>query len=162
MKNRNLKYLPKTVNWFRLPEYIKSIFEAEPDNSADLLLGFDNDGNPVIVEKSSIVGGGDQDASEVDYDNSTSGLVADNVQDALDEIVASGGSGITLTSQLTNDGEDGTSRFVEEDEITAAPVFNSIDTAVSTIGLNKLFAYSETNLDGVPSPNGSVIGITKN
>lgn len=38
-------------------------------------------------------GGGASDASDVSYDNSLSGIVSDNVQDALDEVVSMIGSG---------------------------------------------------------------------
>lgn len=38
----------------------------------------------------------------------------------------------------------------------------SISEATSDLGVNKLFRYKEENLDGVPSPNNSIIGITKN
>lgn len=41
-------------------------------------------------------------------------------------------------------------------------IFDSIDIAEANIGKNKLFLYSEKNLDGVPSPNSSLIGITNN
>jgi hypothetical protein len=33
------------------------------------------------------------DATDIEYDNATSGLAADNVQDAIDEIGAGGGGG---------------------------------------------------------------------
>lgn len=43
------------------------------------------------------------DASEVAYDNTTSGLIADNVQDAIDEIANGGGSGdISVVSDAWN------------------------------------------------------------
>ncbi len=49
--------------------------EAKPDNSAELLLAFDSEGNPVTVDKATIGGTGDQTAAEVPYDN-TMGTVS--------------------------------------------------------------------------------------
>ncbi len=54
----NKTFLPKRANWFRLPEYVRNILEAGVDNAAEDLLALDADGNPVLVEKSSISGGG--------------------------------------------------------------------------------------------------------
>ena len=42
-------------------------------------------------------GNGASDASEVAYDNTTSGLAADNVQDAIDEIASGSGSDLPLS-----------------------------------------------------------------
>lgn len=67
---------------------------------------------------------------------------------------------ITSTSDLINDG-NGLDPFITESDITGITVFNSITAATAGLGVNKLFAYSEQNLDGVPSPNNSMIGVTK-
>jgi hypothetical protein len=40
------------------------------------------------VKTTGVVPGGSADASDVEYDNTTSGLQADNVQDAIDEVVS--------------------------------------------------------------------------
>ena len=97
------KFLPKNITWFRLPEFIRNLFEAEPDNSAEKLLAFDSEGNPVTVEKSSITGGSgsdDQTAAEVPYDNSTSGLTATNTQDAIDELASGSGTDDQIASEV--------------------------------------------------------------
>lgn len=54
--NKDL-FLPSNVSWFRLPDYVKAMYEAEVDNSAANLLAFGADGKPVFVEKSSVSGG---------------------------------------------------------------------------------------------------------
>ncbi|MBT2160486.1 hypothetical protein [Zobellia barbeyronii] len=52
-------------------------------------------------------GGGDaQIASEVPYDNTDSGLTADNVQDALDEFVSKSGGGSDADADPTNELQD--------------------------------------------------------
>lgn len=51
------KFLPKVPNWFRLPDYVRNIFQASVDNSASNLLALDSEGNPVLVDKSTIGGG---------------------------------------------------------------------------------------------------------
>lgn len=66
------------------------------------------------------------------------------------------------TSDLINDGEDGTNPFITGLNLSQAPIYNSMQDAVAAIGLNKLFRYSETNSHGVVSPYNSVIGITTN
>lgn len=79
-------FLPPIRTWFRLPEFVDEIYDADIDNSAELLLGFDSDGDPAFVEKSTLGGGGPVP---------------------------------TNTSDLTNDGADGTSTYAETDEISA-------------------------------------------
>lgn len=44
------------------------------------------DGKIYKVKTTGVVPGGSIDASDVEYDNTTSGLTADNVQDAIDEV----------------------------------------------------------------------------
>lgn len=44
------------------------------------------DGKIYKVKTTGVVPGGSADASDVEYDNTTSGLTADNVQDAIDEV----------------------------------------------------------------------------
>lgn len=44
------------------------------------------DGKIYKVKTTGVVPGGSTDASDVEYDNTTSGLTADNVQDAIDEV----------------------------------------------------------------------------
>ncbi|MGY0426087.1 MAG: hypothetical protein ACWIPI_04560 [Polaribacter sp.] len=66
------------------------------------------------------------------------------------------------TSDLINDGEDGTNPFITDLNFSQAPIYGSMQDAVTAIGLNKVFRYSETNSHGVVSPFNSVIGITSN
>lgn len=107
-------FLPKTIDWFRLPEYIRSLFEAEPDNTAEKLLAFDSEGNPVTVEKSSISGG----SGGVQTIVAGAGIAVDDTDPENPIVTNIGGGGtVTLTSQLTNDGSDGTSTYVENDEL---------------------------------------------
>jgi hypothetical protein len=40
-------------------------------------------------------------------------------------------------------------------------IFDSIETAYQTLGPNKRFYWSEGNFDGMPSPNNSLVGVTK-
>lgn len=47
------------------------------------------------------------------------------------------------------------------DDVKNALEFNSILEATSELGINKYFRWSEKNLDGVTSPNGSQFGITR-
>lgn len=54
--------------------------------------------NAFLGQGSNYVGfGGASDASEVAYDNTTSGLTATNVQDAIDEIASGCGSDLPLS-----------------------------------------------------------------
>lgn len=45
--------------------------------------------------------------------------------------------------------------------IADLPVYNSIEEATTALGVDKLFAFSEANIDGVPSPRNSIIGVTE-
>lgn len=45
--------------------------------------------------------------------------------------------------------------------LAAVPQFSSAKQAYDTLGENQRFRWSESNLDGVPSPKGSQLGITK-
>jgi len=54
------------------------------------------------VKASKISSGGAISADDVSYDNTTSGLIANNVQDALDELAQGGGSTVEVTQiQIT-------------------------------------------------------------
>jgi hypothetical protein len=48
-----------------------------------------------------------------------------------------------------------------EPERTDFEVFDSLEEAFQTLGPDKKFYWSESNFDGVPSPNNSLVGITK-
>ncbi len=61
-------------------------------------------------------GGGSSSADDVSYDNTSSGLTADNVQDAIDEIAQSGGGGITydiIISGTSTNGDEPISANLE-------------------------------------------------
>ena len=109
--NKDL-FLPSNVSWFRLPDYVKAMYEAEVDNAATNLLAFNADGKPVIVESSSISGGGggtdDQTAAEVPFDGMAAGLLATDVQAAIEEV------------QTTVDGFGSAAQSEESDFATAA------------------------------------------
>jgi hypothetical protein len=47
------------------------------------------------------------------------------------------------------------------EDSSAYPTFDSAEEAFQNLGLNKNFYWSQNNTDGVPSPNGSIVGITK-
>ncbi len=48
------------------------------------------------------------------------------------------------------------------DDPSLLQTFDTMAAAVAALGLNKRFLWSELNLEGVSSPNGSLIGVTKN
>lgn len=68
---------------------------------------------------------------------------------------------INNTSELVNDGSDGLNPFISLQDFVNTLEFDTYSDALSALGVGKLFLYSQGNLDGVPSPNGSVFGITK-
>lgn len=49
-------------------------------------------------------------------------------------------------------------KYMGYDELRA---FNSYDEALTTLGPNQRFLYSQKNIDGVPSPNSSTVGVTQ-
>ncbi|TDQ30830.1 hypothetical protein CLV82_1526 [Zeaxanthinibacter enoshimensis] len=83
----------------------------------DLTIGIEN-GASQVIDLSSLVGTDDQTAAEVTYDNTASGLLAGNTQDAIDEIVSTSSddqniSGSNLTgTDLTIGIENGTSQTI--------------------------------------------------
>ena len=46
-------------------------------------------------------------------------------------------------------------------DLSKIPEFDSLAQAATSLGINKYFRWSEINIDGVPSPKGSQIGVTK-
>jgi hypothetical protein len=49
----------------------------------------------------------------------------------------------------------------KEPEFNKLEIFNSEEEAYTNLGENKRFRYSIANLDGVPSPNNSALGLTR-
>jgi len=49
-----------------------------------------------------------------------------------------------------------------DDDLSIIPEFNSMADALTVLGPEMKFRYSEINIDGVTSPNGSTTAITKN
>ncbi|WP_297706514.1 hypothetical protein, partial [uncultured Eudoraea sp.] len=95
------------------------------DASNILTITLEN-GNTRTVDLSALVGTDDQTATEVIYDNTTSGLTAVNVQDAIDEINAAAG-----TVALVDNG-DGTYDFTD----AGGAVTTISDTSISTLADN--------------------------
>lgn len=104
----------------------------------------------------------DQNSSEVPYDNSTSLLVATNVKDAIDEVVASTGSG-SVTSvngdtgpavvlDKTDIGLGNVDNTADADKPVSTPQQTAIDlkadtSAISTVG----FTNDYNDLDNLPA-----------
>ena len=59
------KFLPENITWFRLPEFVSKLFPATVNNSALNLLAFDSEGEPVLLEKSSISGGAGSEVNDL-------------------------------------------------------------------------------------------------
>ncbi|MGA9239130.1 MAG: hypothetical protein WBV75_08700, partial [Robiginitalea sp.] len=107
----------------------------------DLVLT-DSDGNSVslpIADIGALTDTDDQTAAEVSFDNTTSGLAATNVQQAIDEINAAAG-----TVSLTDNG-NGTYDFTDASGTTTTIA----DTSVSTLVDNGDGTYTYTDELGV-------------
>ncbi len=107
----------------------------------DLVLT-DSDGNSVslpIADIGALTDTDDQTAAEVSFDNTTSGLLATNVQQAIDEINAAAGA-VSLT-----DNGDGTYDFTDASGTTTTIA----DTSVSTLIDNGDGTYTYTDESGV-------------
>ena len=76
--------------------------------------------------------GGSSTAADVSYDNSTSGLLATNVQAAIDEIGTGGGGGSVITVTTTESDLIGKTVTVTDGNLTYSSVFDSNGKA--TIG----------------------------
>lgn len=91
----NTKYLCQNGQWIEIDADIETITYAYYLAHKTEL---EQSGKPYIVEGSV---GGNLDASKVDYNNTTSGLTAENVQGAIDEIVTNMNSNVN-TANLNN------------------------------------------------------------
>ena len=107
------------------------------------------DGNTVTVDLSALNNAGtdDQIASEVPYDNTTSGLTAGDVQAAIDEINAAAG-----TVALVDNG-DGTYDFTD----ASGAVTTITDTSISKMEENHdgTYNYTEETVDAQVIDNNS-------
>ncbi|MGB5171941.1 MAG: hypothetical protein WBN69_10965, partial [Eudoraea sp.] len=105
-------------------------------NSLELTI---ENGNTVSVDLSALNNAGtdDQLAIEVPYDNTTSGLTAINVQDAIDEINTAAG-----TVSLVDNG-DGTYDFTDAGGLTTTITDTSISTLVDNT--NGTYTYTDEN-----------------
>ena len=111
------------------------------------------DGKIYKVKTTGVVPGGSADASDVEYDNTTSGLQADNVQDAIDEVNSKSEQMVTINWDIlippinVNATVDGTRYWVFGAATTIYPVFRSMyssgwqDTCVSTTTWATLKTY---------------------
>ena len=88
------------------------------------------------VKHSSGGGGGSSEAEDINYDNTTSQLTADNVQDALDEVVANVGTAsediLTLQNVQGYDKYDETQTYAVGDYAIYNNIVYECTTAVST------------------------------
>ncbi|MEZ2416199.1 hypothetical protein ACA086_14660, partial [Muriicola sp. E247] len=107
------------------------------DASNILTLTLEN-GNTQTVDLSGLVGTDDQTAAEVTYDNTVSGLVATDVQAAIDEINAAAGT-VALV-----DNADGTYTFTD----AGGNVTTISDTSISTMVDNLDGTYTYTDETG--------------
>ncbi|MEJ2163194.1 MAG: hypothetical protein P8X60_07755, partial [Robiginitalea sp.] len=101
----------------------------------------DSDGNTVsvpVADIGALTDTDDQTAAEVTYDNTTSGLTASNVQEAIDEI-----NGLAGTVSLTDNG-DGTYDFTD----AGGTVTTITDTSISTLTDNGDGTYTYTDEAG--------------
>jgi len=101
-------------------------------DSATNTLSLDiENGNTVTVDLSAL----DQTATDVDFDNTTSGLTATDVQDAIDEINAAAGTVALL------DNGDGTYDFTD----AAGTTTTITDTSISTLSapVNGVYTYTD-------------------
>jgi hypothetical protein len=101
----------------------------------------DSDGNTVsvpVADIGTLTNTDDQTAAEVTYDNTTSGLAAIDVQDAIDEI-----NGLAGTVSLSDNG-DGTYDFTD----AAGNVTTISDTSISTLVDNTDGTYTYTDETG--------------
>ena len=110
-------------------------FSIDASNILTLTL---EDGNTQTVDLSGLIGTDDQTAGEVTYDNTVSGLVATNVQDAIDEINAAAGT-VSLV-----DNADGTYTFTD----AGGNVTTISDTSISTLVDNADGTYTYTDETG--------------
>ena len=92
-------------------------------------------------------GGGSVAADDVSYDNTTSGLTADNVQEAIDEIVASGPGGTVAADDVTYDNT--TSGLTADDVQEAIDEINSSLPGLAT-----------TSAAGIVQPDGTSITVS--
>ncbi|MBT8284706.1 MAG: hypothetical protein HKO75_04920, partial [Flavobacteriaceae bacterium] len=103
----------------------------------NLTIGIEN-GASEVVDLSSLVGTDDQTATEVTYDNTASGLVASDVQAAIDEINAAAGT-VALV-----DNADGTYTFTD----AGGNITTISDTSISTMVDNLDGTYTYTDETG--------------
>ncbi len=109
----------------------QTISKSDLTDNGDSTYTFDNgDGVPITF-----VGTDDQNANEVNYDNTTSGLVATDVQAAIDEINAAAGT-VALVDNL-----DGTYEFTD----AAGNTTTITDTSISTMSapVNGVYTYTD-------------------
>lgn len=102
----------------------------------------DTNDNELTLQQAQIV------SNDVDIAD-LQGRVNQNETDIAVLQAGSGGGGGPVTSEQIEIIFDG------------YPTFTSMTQALATLGVGKIFVYAETNQDGVPSPNGSAIAITK-
>ena len=99
-----------TTEWQEVVYLTQAEYDALPASKL-------TDGKIYKVKTTGVVPGGSTNASDVEYDNTTSGLTADNVQDAIDELKTNIEEQyedwiwkVLLTSKKDEDSTDGTEK----------------------------------------------------
>lgn len=121
---------------------IKNDISALQTEDADLQAQINSNDNELTSQQAQIV------SNDIDIAD-LQGRVSQNETDIAVLQAVSGGGGGPVTSEQIEIIFDG------------YPTFNSMAQALATLGAGKIFVYAEQNQDGVPSPNGSAIAITK-
>ena len=109
-------------------------------------------------------GGGASSADDVTYDNTTSGLTADNVQEAIDELAQGGGGSTVEVTQIQTTGTKiatitvdsvGTDLYAPNGGGSASALDDLTDVAISSPTNNQALIYDSANSQWV---NGTVSG----
>lgn len=96
--------------------------------------------------------GGASSASDVSYNNTSSGLTADNVQNAIDEVAQSGGGGITydiIVSGTSTSGDEPTSTNLEDATYEFNNTMNNMLRKVMDRGMLDVSGILHWTSDGI-------------
>jgi len=97
--------------------------------------------------------------SKIDVDTFENHLKSENAHSALFAAKVDKVEGKQLSSNDYTDGEK--AKLAELQTAESLQSFASMQEALQMLGAGKYFLWSENNTDGVVSPFGSVVGVTK-
>ena len=125
---------------------IKTIDELTPMTtseltSSDVLIVGTSSGAKKIPAEAAFSGGGASSADEVSYDNTSSGLNATNVQDAIDEVAQGGGGGGSFAPDIYVSCSSDVEPTESDPILYTEPVFgfgDTIDNIVTKLGNGSL------------------------